>query len=302
MNYINLYSRFLDRNLKPKRKLIVVFDCSNGTTGIVLKELFRKSRVKSPKSKVKAILINDRPDGNFPAHGPNPLIDGAMDQLRRTVIRRKADLGVAFDADGDRVFFTDNRGRIVAAEEMGFLLEQNLRPPFVTSENASWRLKKFKAKNSKSKAVYMSRVGHYYFKQVMRAHKASLGCEPSGHFYHKDFFYCDSGIFTAMRAINAVSASPDGLAARIDELPVYYRSGEINYKVADKKKAIRQIEARYRKQATHVSKLDGVTMEFGNEWWFNVRASNTENLLRLNMEATRKETLKRRLTEIGKML
>src|SRR3989344_8941931 len=100
MDYINLYADFIKKFLKPKKRLKVVFDCSNGTTGIILKELFRKFKVESGKFKVEAIFINDKVDGNFPAHGPNPLAKGATEQLAKEVFKHKAELGAIFDADG----------------------------------------------------------------------------------------------------------------------------------------------------------------------------------------------------------
>ncbi len=284
MNYANLYAGFLKKYLKPKKKMKVVFDCSNGTTGRVVK----KVNVKS--GKLEVILMNDTPDGNFPAHGPNPLLKGAASELEKRVKKEKADLGVIFDADGDRVFFVDNRGRFIDANEIGFALMQMFRPPFVVSEISSWRLKRVRG-------AVVSAVGHYFFKTMMRKKKASLGLEHSGHFYFKDFSYCDSGIFAAIAVINFVSGLSGGFAGWLDALPKYCRSGEINFSVADKKKILDRLEKAYGKKADRISRLDGLTMEFTN-YWFNVRPSNTENLLRLNVEAVSPGALKKVLKEI----
>ncbi|MBU6142213.1 hypothetical protein KGO95_03835 [Patescibacteria group bacterium] len=296
-DYRGRYTRFLTGKLNLKRQLTVVADCSNGTTGPVIKKL------KAKNKKLKIILLNDRPDGNFPAHGPNPMALGAMDRLQREVKKRKADLGVIFDADGDRVFFVDDRGRRVGADEAGFALAQLFRPPFVVGTTASWRLKRLKS--------FVSPVGHSFFKALMRKKKASLGLEHSGHFYFKDFFYCDSGIFAAIQMMNFVSGLENGFAAWLDALPKYYRSGEINFRVHDKKAVLNKVEMKYRRMATKISRSDGLTMEFGGArpelaegWWFNVRSSNTENLLRLNVEAHSKKVLQkelRTLKEIGRL-
>lgn len=292
---VGAYVNFLKKFLKPKRKMRVVFDCSDGATGMVLDELFGSHPL------VRSTLINAWPNGHFPAHGPNPLAKGAARQLVREVRRQKADLGVIFDADGDRVFFVDNRGREIDPNEAGYMLAQVFRPPYVVGEVSSWRLKKLKAKSVKRKTVFISRVGHYFFKKLMRAKRASLGLEHSGHFYFRDFFYCDSGILASIEVINFISRLPGGVAEWLDALPAYYRSGEINFKVADKENILRKIESAYKKDAIAMSKSDGLTMELEG-YWFNVRPSNTENLLRLNLEATGKEILKRELKKIKSMI
>ena len=146
MKYKNLYINFLKQFLKPKQKLKVIFDCSNGTTGIILKSLLNAKRLP-----LNAVLLNAKPDGYFPAHGPNPMAKGAMEQLQKAVLEEKADLGIIFDADGDRVFFVDNRGRPVDAHEIGFVLTQMFKPPFVVSSISSWRLKKWKVESGKLK-------------------------------------------------------------------------------------------------------------------------------------------------------
>jgi len=355
MDYVNSYTKFLSKKLDVKRPLKVVFDCSNGTAGIILKQLLNNEsgiRNKESRSKnnelrknsnsiihnSKFIILNSRPDGNFPAHGPNPLINGATAELEARVRKEKADLGIVFDADGDRVFFIDNRGRPVDAHEAGYILAQVFKPPFVVSEISSWRLKRLKVsakggsasggKNLKSN-VYVSKVGHYFFKNLMRKKKTSLGLEHSGHFYFsfgegsasggKDIAYFDSGILAAVEVINFVSRLENGLADWLDALPKYYRSGEINFSAQGgpasgwKDSILRKIEEKYKKQATRISKLDGLTMEFGRgpstrsgqnsgEFWFNVRPSNTENLLRLNVEAKSAEILKKVTKEVSGLI
>lgn len=290
MDYLKSYSDFLKKFLKPKRKLKVVFDCSNGTTGIILKKIFRKLNVKGQMS---IVLINDRPDGNFSAHGPNPLIKGATRQLEKKVKKQKADLGVIFDADGDRVFFVDNRSRWVDPNESAYILTKFFKPPYVVGAVSSKRIK--------TKGTIISRVGHYFFKKLMREKKASLGLEHSGHYYFKNFFYCDSGILAAIYVINFVSSLETDLASWLDNLPKYYRSGEINFKVKDKEKVLAKIEKKYKKSSGKISKLDGLTIEF-KDWWFNVRPSNTEPLLRLNVETTNKKLINQKLKEIKKII
>ena len=291
MNYTNLYVNFLKTFLKPKRKLRVVFDCSNGTTGIILKELFRKSKAES--GKLKVTIINGKSDGNFPAHGPNPLLKGATRQLEKEVKKQKADLGVIFDADGDRVFFTDNRGRWIDPNESAYILTKLFKPPYVVGVVSSKRIK--------AEGAIISRVGHYFFKKLMREKNASLGLEHSGHYYFKKFFYCDSGIFAAIQVINFVSGLKTDFASWLDALPKYYRSGEINFEVKDKEKILEKVERLFKKSAKKIIKMDGLTMEF-KDYWFNLRPSNTENLIRLNVESADKTILNQVLQNLKKLI
>ncbi|MBI3046119.1 MAG: phosphomannomutase/phosphoglucomutase [Candidatus Harrisonbacteria bacterium] len=284
---ISLYSYFLKKFLKPKRKLKVVFDCSNGTTGRILRQLTTNNK------QLTTIFINDNPDGNFPAHGPNPLLKGATGQLEKEVKKQKADLGVIFDADGDRVFFIDNRGRWIDPNESAYILTKLFPSPYVVGVVSSKRIK--------VKGAIISRVGHYFFKKLMREKKASLGLEHSGHYYFKKFFYCDSGILAAIEVINFVSALKGDLASWLDKLPRYYRSGELNFEVRDKEKVLRAVEMRYRQGAKQILSLDGLTIEF-SDYWFNLRPSNTENLLRLNIESTDKNILNKELQNLKKLI
>jgi phosphomannomutase len=290
----------------------------------------------------KFIILNEKPDGNFPGHGPNPLVKGATEQLKKEVKRVGADLGVIFDGDGDRVFFVDNRGRLINANEIGYILTRMFKPPYVVGEVSSWRLKNIRrsdlqniekdynkklniGRSDLQKLVCISRVGHYFFKKLMREKKATLGLEHSGHYYFKDFFYCDAGIFAAIHIINFISGLKTDLANWLDKLPKYYRSGELNFRIdgtnarksnlqnikknviktsiwgGRTSKILKTIEKKYKNQARSISKLDGLTIEFSN-WWFNLRPSNTENLLRLNMEATNKKVLDEKLREIRRII
>lgn len=296
-NYLNLYKNFLVKFLKLGKPFKVVFDCSNGTAGPILKKLLKANELTS----LRALLINDEPDGNFPAHGPDPWAPRAMNQLQKAVLKNKADLGAIFDADGDRVFFVDNLGRPVASDVVSRLLTWHLKPnKVVVDVRTGWLVKSGQMSGVRCQIVE-SRVGHYFIKQVMRKNKAELGTEFSGHYYFKDFFYLDSGIFAAIQVMNAVSRLPYRLSDFSDLLPQYYRSGEINFKVRDPQKLLKLIEKKYKKTATKISHLDGLKMEF-QDYWFNLRPSNTEPLIRLNVEALSQKTLKNKVKEIKALL
>ncbi len=318
-NCVKIYADFLGKFLKPQKRLSVIFDCSNGTSGLVLKKIFSNHQLLITN------YLNNKPDGSFPAHSPNPLEKGSLDDLRSAVKKHKADFGVIFDADADRVFFVDNFGRFVNPDVIARLLIWHLNPrKAIIDIRSGWLVKKIqnsKIKNQKyhhlwrdpvrmlgeSKfKIYKSRVGHYYIKKLMRKIDADFAAEYSGHYYFasRSFgegkFYFDSGILTAIETINAVSKLPYKFSDFIDLLPQYYRSGELNFRIANKEKLIEMIEKKY-KAGAKISKLDGLTMEFP-DWWFNLRPSNTEPLVRLNIEAQSKKLLNQKIKEFKKFL
>ena len=290
MDHLSLYTAFLGKRYKLKAPLRVIFDASDGTTGPVLKKL------NAGRAKVHATYLNAVPDGRFPAHGPNPMKDGALGGLERAVKSAGADLGVAFDGDGDRVFFVDNRGLFVNSDHVAFLLRQSFRPPYLIDVRWGMLLR--------TKYAVITKVGHYYIKKMMRKLGASFGAEQSGHYYFKDFFNCDSGIFAAIAVMNAVSelkSRGSSLSLWTDALPAYFRIPETNFKVADKEGAVRRVAAVYKRSARAVYRLGGLSMDF-KDFWFNIRASNTEPLLRLNLEAGNKKILAAKLKEISALI
>ncbi len=290
--FVGEYVDFLKTFLLPGAKeLPVVFDCSNGAAGPIIERLFPD-----------AIILNGAPDGNFPNHAPDPLHAGSMDALRKKVVSDSAAIGIIFDADGDRAFFVDDRGRVVDPDVIAYLLLWSLRPKrFISDLKTGWLIKRhpFAAKRIES------RTGHYFIKQAMRKYAAEFGHEESGHYYFKNFFHCDSGIMAAVEALNAVSKLPYRLSDLVDLLPVTHKSLEINFPVPIESHGalLARIEAVYKKDAIHASKLDGVTLEFKDpEWWFNVRFSNTEPLARLNMEARDKQVYDMQLEKLTELL
>lgn len=298
MNYSTVYADFLKKLIRPDRKIKTVFDCSNGAVGLIAKKLKNK--------KLNLEIINEKPDGRFPAHGPNPLKKTALRDLRLAVRRRKADMGVIFDADGDRAIFMDNLGRIADSDIIGYLLINHLRPKkTVIDPRSGWLLKKTQNQTITAK----SRVGHYFIKKQMRKTKTELAVEKSGHYYFRVLDgYFDSGILAAIQTINALSRLPYSLADFINLIPQYYRSGEINLKTENQRKILKAIEKKYKKTAAKISKIDGLTMEFnpsassGQAWWFNLRQSNTEPFIRLNVEATSKKLLNQKIKELRKLI
>lgn len=294
MNYIKSYTDFLKRFTWFKRKMKVVFDCSNGTTGLVIRQLSN-----SVIGKLEIILINEKPDGNFPAHGPNPMAEGATEDLKNSVLKNKADLGVIFDADGDRVFFLDDLGKLAAPAAAITLLSKNFKGPIVLPVNVGISVRDQLEKSGKK--IIDSKIGHYFVKKLIRERKIAFAAEISGHYYFQDFFYADSGIFGAIQFLNAVSGLGEKLSYWIARLPKYHASGELNFKIRDKEAAIKKVEKYYSGKAEKISRLDGLTME-ANAWWLNLRPSNTEDLVRLNFEAKEKAVFEKELENLKSLL
>jgi phosphomannomutase len=318
--FIKIYADFLSRYSQLYQPLKAVFDCSNGTTGMIINRIFQNNR--KLKNLLTYKLINQNPDGNFPAHGPDPLKRFAIRDLRSAVIKRKADLGVIFDADGDRVFFIDNRGRLVDPDAIGRLLIWQINPKKVVIDvRAGWLIRKLITHNSK---LTTSKVGYFFIKKLMRKIKADLGIERSGHYYfrisdpnlriasestNKSELYYDDGILAAIHVINAVSRLPYTLADFTDLLPKHYRSGEISirYPVSGIrnqeffKKIERKLISHFSFLISRVSHLDGLTIET-RHFWFNLRPSNTEPVIRLNIEAASRETLRKEKKQLTKII
>lgn len=289
--YLNLYIDFLSKSADVKKPLKIVFDCSNGTTGLVLKKF------KTPNSKF--YILNSNPNGRFPAHGPNPLLAGAMGQLQRAVLKHKADLGVAFDADGDRAFFTDNKGRIVPSFTIAELLFLENSNPFVADLIVFKALEKLGI--TKEHKIFPSRVGTYFVKDLMRRKKATIVAEFSGHYYFKDFFYSDSGIITAIKVMNAVSQLSYSLADFWDLGAKGFSLVNFDVRVKNQSRFLRKITEKYRKKAVEISKLDGITFDFGDSFLI-VRPSNTEPLLRFFVGGKDGESVKKTKKEIKALI
>jgi phosphomannomutase len=272
MDYFPLYADFIKKGFSLDKKLKIVADCSNGTTGLVLKEL-------KDIPNLELIVINDTPDPEFSAHGPNPLIAGATNQLAAEVIKQQADFGVAFDADGDRAFFVDEKGELMPSYMICVLLFKHRKPPYVADE---WVYKSLQSlKLFTDQELLRSKVGTFYVKSKLRAQGASTAGEFSGHYYFDDFFKNDSGIFTMVTIANTVSKIPEKLSEFLRSLPAHYTKND-DLKLGDKKWA--DIEPKVHELAkaynATVETLEGITLDMG-DIWVNMRPSNTEPIVRM---------------------
>lgn len=262
----------------PPRKLKVVVDTANGMVGKFFDKVFGSLPLD-----VTPMFF--QPDGRFPNHEPNPLKDENIRDLVAKVREMKADFGAAFDGDGDRCMFVDEKGdripsdlvtalvaRRMLAKEKGAAIVYDLRSSWVVKEEIE---------AGGGRAV-RDRVGHAFMKATMRRLNAPFGGEVSGHYYFRKHWFADSGMIAFVQILNALMADSRPASALVAPLKRYFSTGEINFHVEDKDGAIAQITKKFAdgKQDT----LDGITIEYA-DWWCNVRKSNTEPVLRLNLEA-----------------
>lgn len=275
------------------RPLRVAIDAGNGMAGITVPRVFRDLPTE-------IIPMYFEPDGTFPNHPANPIEPENTAALRRAVVDNGYDLGAAFDGDADRVFLVDERGQLVGGDILTALvasrmLEQHPGAAVVYNLISSRGVPELIA--ARGGRPIRSRVGHSYIKETMRREDAVFGGEHSGHFYFRDNWYADSGMAALLYALELISQSGKPLSEIIAPLDHRFRSGEINSEVADAAAVMRSIEEHYRPEGAEIDHLDGITVNFP-AWWFNVRASNTQPLLRLNVEADDQETLDARTDDV----
>jgi phosphomannomutase len=283
---------FIDpAKVKPMK---VVVDGGNGMAGPMVGPTLRKLGLDLEE-------MYFEPDGEFPDHEPNPLLEENRRLIMERVTASGADLGIAWDGDADRCFFIDASGEFCDGDFICALLARAAlaKSPGATilydprSSRAVPDL--VAAEGGRSD---LSRVGHAFFKARMREEKAAFGGEVSGHYYFRDFWNADSGTIPALLMLELLSVDGRGLGELIDEFrSKYFISGEINSEVDDPAAKMAEIEERYGDGAD-VTKLDGISIDF-EDWHFNVRPSNTEPLLRLNLESlTSREDMERRRDEV----
>ncbi|MBI2020897.1 phosphomannomutase/phosphoglucomutase [Candidatus Giovannonibacteria bacterium] len=284
---VEKFSELQDCNLK------IIADASNGMTSIILRKLFSRF----PKIIVE--YLHDDLDMTFPNHEADPLKIKNLEDLSDAVIKKHASLGISFDGDGDRIGFIDENGDVVKGDIITALLTRRFALMYSHKENdvenvpsVVYDLRASNVVREEIENLGMrpleSRVGHAFIKQLMRKEDAVFGGELSGHYYFKDFFFCDSAIFAALSLLDLVRVSKESLSSLIEPLKRYSKSEEMNFEVSVKDKVLDSITA-YFKEAK-ISYLDGIKIEFP-DWWFNLRPSNTENLVRLNIEAATPELL-----------
>lgn len=269
---------------KSAKKLKIVIDNGNGMAGLILRDLLKKLPLKFT-------ILYEKPDCSFPNHEANPIKYETLTTLKKEIKKRKADLGMAFDGDGDRVVFLDAKGNIIRPDLTAALLaSEYLKKRKGLKIAYDVRLSKIVPETIKKLGgvPLKCRVGHKFFKILLREKNAFFGGELSGHYYFKNFFNADSAIFAALEVLKIIALKNKSLEELIFPFRKYFHSGELNFKIADKEKMLQKIKKRF--QNGKLDKTDGITLEFP-DWRFNLRPSNTEPVVRLIIEAKTKKLL-----------
>ncbi len=303
----DLWGEYREHVLKflttPSRAIKVFVDSSNGMGGKFVPRIF------SGQNNLQIIPLNFEITGKF-VHEPNPLVAENMIPTQEGVRNSKADFGVCFDGDADRCILTDEKGQIIGCDHLTALLaDYFLRKSPGTTIVYDLRSSKVVEETVRTLGgvPHKSRVGHVFMKAELRKSKGAFGGELSGHFYYRDNFFADSGAITFAAVLSVLGQSNKPISELIAPYRKYPQSGEINFRAEDKAGVMAALQAKYEKSAD-IDHLDGVTVDAWSRdaarggWWFNVRASNTEPLLRLNAEAKTAAKLEAILAEITPML
>ncbi len=268
------------------RPLKLVMNAGNGAAGHVVDAI--EAKFKQLNMPVEFVKIHNDADGTFPNGIPNPILVENRDSTQNAVLEHAADMGIAWDGDFDRCFLFDEKGQfiegyyIVGLLAQAFLLKQS-GEKIVHDPRLVWNT--FDVIEQYQGEAIQSKSGHSYIKEKMREHNAVYGGEMSAHHYFRDFSYCDSGMIPWLLAISVLSETQQTLSSLVEDMIEKFPcSGEINFKVADTQATIQKIFDHFADQNPAIDETDGISLNFG-AWRLNVRASNTEPLLRLNIES-----------------
>jgi phosphomannomutase len=289
--YVDRVLSFID--VAAVRPLRVVIDAANGMAGTMLPPVL--SRLP-----VEAVRCFFEPDGSFPNHEPNPLLPENREFIVRRTLEEGADLGVAFDGDADRCFFVDDTGEFVPGDFATALLAELVlaKEPgakIIYDVRASWAVPE--TIRAAGGEPLMNRVGHAFIKERMRRDDAAFGGEVSGHYYFREFTQADTGVVPFLLMLEAISRGGRSLSELLAPFRSrYFLTGELNTPVRDVALKLQELKERYAGEG-RVSHLDGISVD-ADDWHFNVRPSNTEPLLRLNLEARSQELMERKRDEV----
>jgi phosphomannomutase len=272
----------------------MVVDTANSVSGLLVPQIFNQTILTHIFSEL---------DGNFPNHEPDPFKKENIEQFQKIVVENKADLGVAFDGDGDRVFFVDEKGEAVSSDMIlalisSMILKNNPSNKILYDVRCSNIVKEI-VEGLGGEAI-ISRVGHSFIKALMREKDILFGAEYSGHYYLKqgDSYY-ESSYFVVFKILEEMKITGKKLSELVEPFKKYYHSGEINFKVDNKEEIIDKVKSRY--IDGKLLTIDGVRIDF-DDWWFSIRSSNTEPILRLIVEGKNKEIMKEKLKEIQQII
>lgn len=282
-------------SIEKIKPLKIVIDYGNGMAGAEVEKL-----LKFLPCSVESLFVE--PDGNFPNHEANPIKEENLVALREKLLSIGADLGVAFDGDGDRIAFLDEKGELVRGDFITALIAQEL-----LKENAGQKIL-YEVRSSKVLPEVISAVGgvpilgrpgHSLMKEHMRQDDILFGGELSGHYFYKDLGFIENTLFTMAEILRIVSEGQRSFSELIAPLKKYFNSGEINFGVADADQVLIKMEQEF--NDAQIKKIDGLTVIYSN-WWFNLRKSNTEPLVRLNLEADTDQLLEEKKKEVSSLI
>jgi phosphomannomutase len=288
---------FVDPNaIGPLR---VVVDAANGMAGVMLPPVLERL------PQLDIVRCYFEPDGTFPNHEPNPLLPENREFIVRRTTEENADLGVAFDGDADRCFFVDDTGEFVPGDFATALLAEAV----LARDPGAKVIYDVRASRAVPETIeraggvpLVNRVGHAFIKQRMRKEDAAFAGEVSAHYYFRDFSQADSGVVPFLLVLELLSRSGKHLSELLAPFRQrYFLTGEINTPVADVPLKLQELKERYAAEGAHVSHLDGISIDF-DDWHFNVRPSNTEPLLRLNLEALSRELMEEKRDEVLELI
>ena len=295
-DYVDYLLSLVD--ISEMRRLKIVVDAGNGMAGYTAPAIFERLNVE-------LIPLYFELDGTFPNHEANPIDPKNLRDLQKAVKKHNADLGLAFDGDADRCFLVDENGEtvnpsdltcLVAARELARVPGSTIIYNLISSRAVLEVIEENSGKGLRS------RVGHSYIKKMMADSGAIFGGEHSGHFYFKDFWRADSGALAALHAIAALGSNKASISKILKPYQRYVSSGEINSVVSDAPAEMKKIEEKYGSQSgVELDRLDGLSVN-GDTWWFNLRSSNTEPLLRLNVEAKTQARMEKVRDEVLKAI
>ncbi|WP_460708466.1 phosphomannomutase/phosphoglucomutase [Myceligenerans halotolerans] len=281
-------------DLSGVRELKVVVDAGNGMGGLTVPAVLGAA-AGLPELPLEIVPLYFELDGSFPNHEANPLEPKNLLDLQTAVVANGADIGLAFDGDADRCFVVDEKGVLVSPSAVTALVgmrevekEKNEGRDATVVHNLITSRAVPDFLGAAGATTVRTRVGHSFIKARMAEHRAVFGGEHSGHYYFRDFFYADTGMLAAMHVLQALGGQDNALSALGEMYEPYVASGEINLRVADVPAARARVYEAYAAEEVEVDELDGLTISHWDghpQWWFNLRASNTEPLLRLNVEA-----------------
>lgn len=290
-DYIKHALTYID--VSKVRPVKVVVDAGNGMAGMIMPRVFEHLPAQ-------LYPLYFELDGTFPNHSPSPIEPENLVALQKKVLEVGADFGAAFDGDADRMFPVDEHGNIVDGSMVMLLLSDSIlrkHPGSTILYNLVLSKSVPALIESRGGKAIRTRVGHSFIKAEMRQYNAILGGEHSGHFYFRDNWYADSGLIAFLLILELISIENKPLSELIKPLDTWVRSGEINSRVNDVEGKLKAVEEHFSKGALSVDHLDGDTFDYG-EWWFNVRPSNTEPLLRMNLEAKTRPLMEQKRDEV----